>query len=462
MRLKLPGIAALAATLSLIPATGCDFDIQDLNNPGIDQLEDKPTRVTVGAACTGLLIGSRRNRAQANGYVAQLGILGREAYNFDQADPRFIGELLEGPLQSGSPFGGNFWSQPYSNIRLANIVESVAAEVPDYSPAEVSAVLGFAKTIEATDLLEVAVTHDTNGGVIDTDRPVDGPLGAIVGRDQMFAEIARMLDEGAGDLGRGGDEFPFALSSGYRGFDTPPDFAKFNRAMRARVAAYQKDYPAALTALATSFIKDSNAGGAPLTVADLEVGVYHAYSTSSGDQVNNLINPNLYAHPSFVADAQLNGANRDERVARKSITAAPGSAKGLSSTVKYTLYTRPDSPLPIIRNEELLLLRAEAKFSTNDVAGALADLNIVRTISGGLVAVTGPLSQMGFDIALLYERRYSLAFEGHRWIDVRRFNRIMDLPLDKDPGHVRNIRYPIPRAECDARPGEAACMLGSM
>jgi len=461
MRLKLPVIATLAATLSLIPATGCDFVIPDLNNPGIDQLEDNPTRVTVGAACTGLLIGSRRNHAQANGYVAQLGILGREAYNFDQADPRFIGELLEGPLQSGSPFGGNFWGAPYANIRLANIVESVADQVPDYSPAEVSAVLGFAKTIEATDLLEVVVTHDTNGGVIDTDRPVDGPLGAIVGRDQMLAEIARMLDEGAMDLGRGGDEFPFGLSSGYAGFDTPPDFAKFNRAMRARVAAYQKDYPAVLTALTPSFIKDSNGAGPP-TVADFEIGVYHAYSTSSGDQVNNLINPNIYAHPSFVADAQLNGANRDERVARKTTTAEPGSAKGLSSTIKYTLYTRPDSPLPIIRNEELLLLRAEAKFFTGDVAGALADLNLVRTLSGSLIAITGTPSETMFVIALLYERRYSLAFEGHRWIDVRRFDRIMDLPLDKNPGHVRNIRYPIPRAECDARPGESACMLGSM
>jgi hypothetical protein len=65
-----------------------------------------------------------------------------------------------------------------------------------------------------------------------------------------------------------------------------------------------------------------------------------------------------------------------------------------------------------------------------------------------------------YTTALLYERRYSLAFEGHRLIDVRRFERTMDLPLDM-PDHVRNIRYPIPLAECDARPGEPNCMLGS-
>jgi hypothetical protein len=47
---------------------------------------------------------------------------------------------------------------------------------------------------------------------------------------------------------------------------------------------------------------------------------------------------------------------------------------------------------------------------------------------------------------------------GHRWIDLQRFG--IPLPLDA-PTHTRNIRYPIPQAECDARPGESACKLNS-
>ena len=63
---------------------------------------------------------------------------------------------------------------------------------------------------------------------------------------------------------------------------------------------------------------------------------------------------------------------------------------------------------------------------------------------------------------ILYNRRYSLMFEGgHRWIDTRRLGRIMDLPLDKTD-HRRNLRYPIPQGECDARPGEAACTINSV
>ena len=50
-------------------------------------------------------------------------MLGRESYNFDPGDPRFITELLRGPLDGGSPrFGGNLWYDRLANIRNAGIV----------------------------------------------------------------------------------------------------------------------------------------------------------------------------------------------------------------------------------------------------------------------------------------------------------------------------------------------------
>lgn len=449
--------------LVALAAAGCDLDVPDLNNPGIDQLEEDPTRVTVAAASTGLLIGNRANTAQANGLVAQMGILGREAYNFDQADPRFVGELLQGPLNPGSPFGGNFWLLPYANIRIANIIQRVAQNVDDpaYSAQELNAVLGFSRTIEALDLLVVASTRDSNGGVIDTDRTVDDGPGALVDRDMMLAEIAALLDEGADELADGGDEFPFALSSGYAGFDTPATFLTFNRAIRARIAVYQEDWQGALDALAESFLDTQG-----LTIDKLEVGVYHSYSTGAGDTTNNLINPNIYAHPSVAADAQAN----DARVARKTaITATPGSAAGLTSDRIFTIYTRPDSSVPIIRNEELILLRAEAQLRTADLAGAQADLDLIRTTSGGLAVLAAGQTEAQLEDEILYNRRYSLLFEGHRLVDVRRMGRTADLPLDvpSDPEqspHVLNVRWPIPSAECNARGGAAAeprCGLGS-
>jgi hypothetical protein len=59
-------------------------------------------------------------------------------------------------------------------------------------------------------------------------------------------------------LAAGGGAFPFALPSGFTGFETPATFVLFNRALRARVAVYTGDYAGALTALAGSFL---NTGG---------------------------------------------------------------------------------------------------------------------------------------------------------------------------------------------------------
>lgn len=439
--------------LSAATLVACNLDVGDLNNPGLDELENHPTVAAVSSASTGLLVGNRRNVASENGYISQLGILGREAYCFDAADPRFTNELIIGTLNHGSPFGGNFWTGPYTNIQLGNIVLHALDKLTDMPEADKAAIRGFTKTIQALDLLEVINTHDTNGAVVDTDHPID-QLGAIVDKDTTFATIVQLLDGALPDLDAAGDAFPFLMSSGYTGFDTPKDFRKFNRAIRARVAVYTKKYADALTALSMSFMNDM-----PMAQADLDVGVYHSFSTKSGDTTNSLLNPNIFAHPALVTDAEKNGTTVDARVTRK-ITDAPkpGSVQGLSSDKAFTMYASPSSPVPIIRNEELILIEAEAKFFTGDVPGALTALNAVRQLSGGLQKIAGTPSEAMFVMDLLYERRYSLMFEGHRWIDLRRFN--VPLPLDK-PDHTANVRYPIPLQECNARPDEPRCDLGS-
>jgi hypothetical protein len=441
----------------VIPA--CSLDVPDLNNPGLDELETHPTSVSIGAACTGLLIGNRGNLAAENGYVVELGILGREAYNFDSADPRYVGELLQGKLSAASTFGGNFWAFPYANLRLGNIIlhavdtiDEVADKdrgVPNgLTRKDKAAVRGFTNTIGALDLLQVIVTHDENGAVIDLTFDLSKPLPPIVSREATYQKIVSLLDGALPDLDAADETFPFPLSDGFAGFDTPATFRTFNRAIRARVAIYMKDYAAALTALAMSFIDDAGDGGMP----NFNRGVYYTYTTRTGDQTSALINPNIYAHPSLATDAMMNGATIDNRYTDKVTTAKkPGSVGNLSSTLAFTKYASPSSPVPLIRNEELILIKAEALFYTNDVAGAVRELNVVRQKSGGLPAYSGLPNETTFVNELLYERRYSLLFEGgHRWIDLRRFGKA--LPLDNPDTDVANVRFPIPLPECNARP----------
>jgi hypothetical protein len=191
------------------------------------------------------------------------------------------------------------------------------------------------------------------------------------------------------------------------------------------------------------------------------------YSTKTGDATNALINPNIYANELLKAEAQkISGETLDARYDRKvrPIDEAAGEEEGsvtpLKSSLKFKLYERPDAPVAIIRNEELILLKAEALFFTGLVAEAVAELNVVRVKSGGLAPLVGLPTEASFVDQLLYERRYSLMFEGHRWIDLRRFERTDQLVLE-DPAYKRNIRYPIPLPECNGRPGEPACERGS-
>lgn len=429
---------------------GCDqLTVPDLNNPGLESLLNNPTRTAVNTAATGLIIGVRVDMGDQNGYVSMLGILGRESYNLDPADPRFITEMLIGPLQPGSPaFGGNHFAERYTNIRNANVLLGAVDKVPDLdlNPAQKSGIKGFAKTIQAYDFLRVINTRDANGAPLDVDISTAAPPAPIATKQEVFARIVQLLDGGATDLRAAGSAFSFPLGTGFTGFDTPAGFLKVNRALRARVAVYLGDFAGALTALQASFLDLAQ----PLTL-----GAYHTYSTGSGDTQNALFDPTaraINAHPSIVTDAQRRAdGSLDLRVQQKIVNRQAITVQGVTTDKTFRIYNSPDAPIPIIRNEELILLRAEANIGLGNLGAALADIDLIRVRSGGLPPYAGPMTQAALLDELLYEKRYSLLFEGgHRWIDARRYNRLNLLPRDL-PAHRVAIKYPFPVGECDAR-----------
>lgn len=441
--------AILVAFLAL-GASACaeDLVVPDFNNPGLEELQNNPTRAAVINAAQGLLITARAQESSPNGYVSLLGILGRESYNFDGSDPRFVTEMLAGAqLNASSPaFGGNLWTVPYNSIRTANVVINALDGLTEneMSAEEKASIRGFARTLQALDFLEIINTRDTNGAVIDVDRPATEPAGPLVSKDAVFDEIERLLDLAESDLAAAGAAFPMSLGGGFTGFDTPSTFAQVNRAIAARVAVYRGNYGEALTALDASF-EDMG--------ADLDLGAYYTFSTSSGDTQNGIAaSPDIFAHPSLADDAQMNGAGEvDARfTAKVEFLDEPETQQGISTDVGFLLYSNLNDPLPIIRNEELILLRAEALLGMGMLQPAADLINFIRTESGGL----DPIANLGMQSAdaildeLLYNKRYSLLFEGgHRWIDMRRYGKLSELPL-ADPTHRVHERFPVPEQEC--------------
>ena len=440
---------SIAMVAVLFFTSACkDLVVPDYNNTSLDDLSNNPTPTKVQQAAQGLLVGTRAGIGEQNGYISLLGILGRESYNFDPADPRFITEMLIGPLDGGSPaFGGNLFAAPYRNIRNANILLGAVDKVVGLSPEQKSAVLGFAKTIQALDYLNVINTRDDLGAPLDVNIGPTAEPAPIVAKAAVLTYISTLLDDGLTALNAGGTAFPFSLSPGFAGFTTPAEFTEFNRALKARVEVYRVNYAAALTALNASFLD---------TGASLTLGAYHAYSTGSGDTQNALFDPTgraIMAHPSIVTDAELKpDATRDARVlAKVAQLADPRTVQDVTSDRVFSIYNSNTASIPIIRNEELILLRAEARYYTLDQLGALNDINLIRTTSGGLAARGPFLNEADFVAELLKQRRYSLLFEGgHRWIDSRRFGLLATLPRAL-PSHTVPSRFPFPEAECLAR-----------
>jgi starch-binding outer membrane protein, SusD/RagB family len=441
-----------ALALVAIVAACNSLDVTDLNNPGLETIENNPTRSTVLTAASGLFIGARTGMAGNAGYISELGVFGRESYVLSTDDPRFVTELLAGPLQGGNgAFGGAHWAPRYANIRNANIVLEAVEEVVDLTDEEKAGIRGFAKTMQAYDLLLVINTRHDFGAPVDVDVPPTAPPAPVAPRAEVFQRVVQLLDEGRTELLSAGDEFAFGFSPGFSDFDTPATFIELNRAFRARVAVYLQDWNGALTALGESFLDTS----APLTL-----GAYHVYGTGSGDLTNASHDPTgraIRAHPSFQANAQRRADNSLDLRAQTKNTPAGNvlTVQGISSDKLLTVYNAVDASIPIIRNEELILLRAEANIQLGNLNTAVADLNLIRQQSGGLPAYGGPVTQAALIDELLYNRRYSLYFEGHRWIDLRRYNRLSTLPRDAAAHRVFSS-FPFPQNECLARNNQPA------
>jgi hypothetical protein len=443
---KLSRAALVCGTLA---AGACSFDIANPNSPNV--IGENPNRSEVAAASLGLLIATRSDLADL---VRNAGILGREAYRFDGSDPRFTGELMQGPLDAGSrAFGGNHWNEEYAAIRSGNDLLRVVGTATALTPEQQSAVSGYVRTLQAYNFLLVLGTHTQDSIPIDVGTDVTAPPAPFRSQADAYAHVEGLLDSAVTDLQAGGAAFPFSLPSGFNGFNTPATFIQFNRALRAREAVYRADYAGALTFLGQSFY---NPAALP------ELGVYMDYSAGPGDLANPLAtDPQTsenFGHPSLEAQAQQQpDGSLDRRFLTKLVKRAPRSAgtpQQLSSDLGWTRYPSPNSPIPLIKNEELILLHAEASIGLNDLGTATTDINLVRGASGGLDPVGVFATPEDAISELLYNKRYSLLYEGgHSWIDYRRYGRLADLATAERPGPPPDVIFstlPIPTAEVQA------------
>ncbi|MBO9727269.1 MAG: RagB/SusD family nutrient uptake outer membrane protein [Chitinophaga sp.] len=408
--------------------TGCKNEpIPNPNAPTIDQVIKNPTIADLNNLVTGCEGGMRQELSLQ---IDILSIFGREYYRFSGSEPRWTKDLVgkeDFSLNPSSYYCFNYWLYRYNVVKNANLLlTGVKNSVYLSNDKQRNGYIAFAKTIMAYQLLICLNLTYENG--IRTDVADPDKLGPFLTKDAAYTAIAQMLEDA--NTAMSNADFLFQLSPGFDGFSDVAGFRKFNRALAARVAVYRQKWTDALGFLQASFMNKGEG-------ADLNTGVYHIYAAASGDLVNDLVTlPDGIAEIRFVQSSFAQDIDpADNRINKTSLRSAPITKDKLTSDRDFALYPKETSPVPIIRNEELILIYAEASLQTNHLTEAADALNHIRTAHGLTARHDLDTKEKLLD-EMLVQRRFSLFGEGHRFIDMRRYNRLNTLPNDRPKDHV--------------------------
>jgi starch-binding outer membrane protein, SusD/RagB family len=415
----------------------CKKDYGNLNNATVQDFLKNASQSELNNLVSGTEAGMRR---VINLYLDDVGTIGREGYHFATSEPRYVTDLLgasAGTLSNSNFYIANPWAARYRVVKNCNTLIGAATNSTLITPDQKSGYIGFARTIKAYELLMNLNLTDSNGIRIDVNDP--DHLGPFVSYTNALTAISSLLDSGklAFNTGSSSSSIAFSLA-GFAGFNDAAGLTKFNRALAARVSVYQGNWQAALDDLNESFFGLDQ---------DFNLGVFHVFGTGSGDQLNTMFIPQnqngevRVAHPSYAADIEAG----DDRINKATLRTSTASLLGLSSNRDVWVYTSSTVPIPIIRNEELILIYAEANIQLNNLTEGVKAINVIRN-GHHLGDYAGDKTHDALITEMLKQRRYSLFFEGHRWIDVRRYNLLNTLPLDR-PGDDVWTEFPLPVTE---------------
>lgn len=415
-------IRALLLSGVVASLSGCSYfevnKLEDPNFPTLASVSSNATKQQLDFLASGTFSEMRTNGDGIIWYHQLTGIIGREVYVLANSDGRYVTNPLgTAPFDNNNFLSGRYFTTYSSARRTARILVASANNTSTVTQEQKNGYIGLGKTAEAYAMLVLSDLQYENGlrvDVTDEQKP-----GKIQPYPVVLAAIKTLLNDGDAALAKAGTDLAFPVPSGFSAFGDVAGFRQFNRALAARLAVRSNNYTDALAAItATGSFFSNNA-------LSVTAGPRFNYSATAGDAVNPLFQaPNTgpsvatVAHPSFRADIRPRDTRISKIAARTRL-----SRQGLASSDDVVLYPTQTSPIPVIKREELLLISAEAHANTSALATAVIEINKVGA-AYGLLPYAGPVTVAGLMEEILYQRRYSLFFEGQRWVDLRRLNKL--------------------------------------
>jgi tetratricopeptide (TPR) repeat protein len=345
--------------------------------------------------------------------------------------------------QPGSHFPTGTWSTAYRLINEANIIID-AVDKTETSQAHKDRLLGeslFLRAISYQELLRIYAyepmhpkASEWNRGVIMRTTPVLGlseadmrARGTILeGYQQVEADYLAAIP---------------LLDGNDRGSVYFADAAAAHAGL-ARLYLYWERWSDALTHAQNAYSKakgslqDFSSSGNiydqlpnPESIFELSFDQTHGSSGS----LNAVTHPPPGWFDALPSDELL--ALYEEADLRNSLFAV--HTDGYPYILKYTATVGTNTDhIPVFRVAEMLLIQAEAHYEMGNGPAAIQALETLRS-HRGLPAYANPPAGQALLEEIYDERRRELAFEGHRWFDLKR--RAMDVPKPAGPGN-----FPVP------------------
>jgi starch-binding outer membrane protein, SusD/RagB family len=454
--------STIAIALAVVATAACKDNpvANPIDNPTADALGGL-THATLQLLATGML-GQDRANANVFAYLGEPGIWARDVYRIDASEPRFVQETLGGNPDPGSFSGSGAWNGYYTAIRAANTILLALEKAPpsEFTPAEVSAIRGFFRTEKALEEWRVIEMHDSVGATIQTDDPFE--VSPIRCKPAVLAYVAALLDSANTDLtdAGGSTTFPFELPSGFtkfgRDYSTVDNFILFNRALKGKVDYYRaidrtNPTPALFATAIAELTTALGAGPGAVPASQFKWGPYYTFVAGGSENTPNVISDSKVRLNPLVKDSIQAGDTRASKIVDATLLAGFGLSSSITYSGALATTANQNAPLGILRDEELVLLRAQAEIEAGQLANAVLDVNDVRT-NYGLPATAFATVAAGRN-AVLYEKRYSLLFEGPMRVDDLREYKMLSATFHRpetatDP---YNSALPIPRGELNAR-----------
>ncbi len=328
-------------------------------------------------------------------------------------------ELGTKQITSANASVATLWGNIYNTVYLANFIIERLPQVPGVTAAQRDKVLGTAHFLRGYAYFVALYSF---GGV-----PKVTDISIDVNRDIARATESEILDFILEDYTEALAMVPSASSNAA--------FVNTN-SVRAALAKYYLylGNNAQAESFATSIITSNQYQLEPnfenLVTKDFtaeaifEVGYTIADDPGTNGSIglNNLFVGRREIIPSNQVVVALASVESGERFSSISFNAnnLKGSDNGWS-VAKYGTADQDNNNVVVFRLGEMYLIRAEARSKQNNTTGARDDLNVLRARAKAPLITSASQNQL---IQLIEdERRYELAFEGHRWYDLVRTNR---------------------------------------